>query len=379
MKLKNFDFSKKIALHPKQVEGVFNHSRPFPTTIELDLTNHCNHRCSFCVWGEHIATDKSTLKKEVIKQCIFDMKKMGSKAITFTGGGEPMIHKNFGEILEYSRSLGFDCGLITNGSVITERNAEFLINNLKWIRFSISGGDKESYLAVQGKDQFELVCKNINLLSDIKIQKKSDLKIGIRMLITQENIHTLVKLCEILKNIKGVDFLQIAPDHSNEDEGKFWHGEKVKKERDIAEKILISEGIDLRTSGFEILNTSNKNNDEIINKPSKCFAHFFQIAIMADGSVSYCKNARFDEKFIIGNINNQNIVDIWRSEKNIEFEKWVKPSNCGLLCKNIRVNLGMEEIKLNNTIKKNFVFSDKNSKEYDQKYPTDPLDKNFVG
>jgi len=172
MKLKNFDFSKKIALHPKQVEWVFNHSRPFPTTIELDLTNHCNHRCSFCVWGEHIATDKSTLKKEVIKKCIFDMKKMGSKAITFTGGGEPMIHKNFGEILEYSRSLGFDCGLITNGSVITERNAEFLINNLKWIRFSISGGDKESYLAVQGKDQFELVCKNINLLSDIKIQKK---------------------------------------------------------------------------------------------------------------------------------------------------------------------------------------------------------------
>lgn len=379
MKLKNFDFSKKIALHPKQVEGVFKHSRPFPTTIEIDLTNHCNHRCSFCVWGEHIATDKSTLKKEVIKQCIFDMQKMGSKAITFTGGGEPMIHKNFGEILEYSRSLGFDCGLITNGSVITEKNADFLINNLKWIRFSISGGDKESYLAVQGKDQFELVCKNIKLLSDIKIQKKSDLKIGIRMLITKENIHTLIKLCEILKNIKGVNFLQIAPDHSNEDEGKFWHGERVKKERDIAEKILISEGIDLRTSGFEILNTSNKDNDEILNKPSKCFAHFFQIAIMADGSVSYCKNARFDEKFIIGNINTHNIVDVWNSEKNIEFEKWVKPSNCGLLCKNIRVNLGMEEIKLNNTIKEDFVFSDKDLKEYDQNYPTDPLDKNFVG
>ncbi len=379
MKLKNFDFSKKVALHPKQVEEVFNNSRPFPTTVEIDLTNHCNHRCSFCVWGEHISTDKSVLKKDIIEKCILDMRQMGSKAITFTGGGEPMIHKNFGEILEYTKSLGYDCGLITNGSVITEKNAHFLIKNLKWIRFSISGGDKESYKAVQGKDHFNLVCKNINLLSAIKIQNKSNLKIGIRMLITKENVHTLVKLCEILKEIEGINFLQIAPDHDNDDEGRFWHGETVKQERVKAEKILFDKGIDLRTSGFEILNTSNKDNNKIINIPSKCFAHFFQIAIMADGSVSYCKNARFDQKFIIGNINDKNIFDVWNSEKNVEFEKWVKPSNCGLLCKNIRVNLGMEEIKDTNDIQKNFVFSDENLKEYENKYPADPLDKNFVG
>lgn len=379
MKLKNFDFSKKVALHPKQVEKVFNNLRPFPTTIEIDLTNHCNHRCSFCVWGEHISTDKSTLKKDVIEKCILNMRQMGSKAITFTGGGEPMIHKNFSEILEYTKSLGYDCGLITNGSVITEKNAHFLIKNLKWIRFSISGGDKESYQAVQGKDQFDLVCKNINLLSKTKIEKNSNLKIGVRMLITKENIHTLIKLSEILKDIEGINFLQIAPDHSNEDEGKFWHGELVKSEREKAEKILFDNNIDLRTSGFEILNTSNKDNDKILNKPSKCFAHFFQIAIMADGSVSYCKNARFDEKFIVGNINSQNIFEIWNSKKNIEFEKWVKPSNCGLLCKNIRVNLGMEDIKVNSGKQKNFVFSDKNLKDYDNNYPKDPLDKNFVG
>jgi len=176
-----------------------------------------------------------------------------------------------------------------------------------------------------------------------------------------------------------INFLQIAPDHDNDDEGKFWHGEKVKKEREQAEEILFDSGIDLRTSGFEILNTSNKDNDKILNKPSKCFAHFFQIAIMADGRVSYCKNARFDDKFIIGNINNKNIFEVWNSEKNVEFEKWVKPSNCGLLCKNIRVNLGMEDIKASNGFQKNFVFSDQNLREYENKYPKDPLDKNFVG
>ena len=46
MELKNFDFTKKINLHPEQLVKLKNNKRPFPITIEVDLTNHCNHRCS---------------------------------------------------------------------------------------------------------------------------------------------------------------------------------------------------------------------------------------------------------------------------------------------------------------------------------------------
>ena len=127
MKLKNFNFNEKVELQPSQIEKINNKLRPFPITVEVDLTNHCNHRCSFCVWGEHISSDKSSLKKENILKCIQGMRKLGAKAITFTGGGEPMIHKDFYEILVTSKKLGFDCGLITNGSVITEKNAELLL------------------------------------------------------------------------------------------------------------------------------------------------------------------------------------------------------------------------------------------------------------
>ena len=40
MKLENFDFSKKVKLHPKQISSIKDGNRPFPLTIELDLTNH---------------------------------------------------------------------------------------------------------------------------------------------------------------------------------------------------------------------------------------------------------------------------------------------------------------------------------------------------
>ena len=132
MKLKNFDFTQKVYLQPEHVVKLKNKGRPFPMTIEVDLTNHCNHRCTFCCWGEDIAVDKSTLKTDVIKKCIKDMKELGAKAITFTGGGEPMIHKDFYEVLAHANNNNFDCGLITNGSAITKENVHKLFENLQW-------------------------------------------------------------------------------------------------------------------------------------------------------------------------------------------------------------------------------------------------------
>ena len=342
MELKSFDFSKKIAHHPKHFYNVRDGNRPFPVTIEVDLTNHCNHRCSFCVWGEHINTDKSTLDTEVIKKAINGMGNLGSKAITFTGGGESMIHKNFYEIIEYTKKNNFDVGLITNGSVIVEKKCSFLLDTCDWIRFSISGGDKESYFAVQGKDHFDLVSKNIKMLCDYKTKNKAKTKVGLRMLITKENLYTLVKLVSLHKNTEGIDYIQIAPDHMSTDEGKFWNGNAVQSEIAAAKKILEASTIDLITSGFEILSTSKLNHEKLINIPQKCYAHFYQMAIMADGNVAFCKNARFNPEYQIGNINDNSINEIWNAQKSKDLEKWINPSNCGLTCKNIRVNLGVQ-------------------------------------
>ena len=73
MKLKNFDFTQKVYLHPEHIIKLKNNERPFPMTIEVDLTNHCNHRCSFCCWGEDIAVDKSTLDTKIIKKSLISL------------------------------------------------------------------------------------------------------------------------------------------------------------------------------------------------------------------------------------------------------------------------------------------------------------------
>ncbi|MGQ4827615.1 radical SAM protein, partial [Enterococcus faecalis] len=87
------------------------------------------------------------------------------RGVSFTGGGEPMLHKDFTSIIVHARQVGLDVGLITNGSAITARNVDVLVDNLSWVRVSMAGGDPESYKAVQGVDHFDRVIANIGLLT----------------------------------------------------------------------------------------------------------------------------------------------------------------------------------------------------------------------
>ena len=68
--LGNFDFTKKILFHPEQIASYKNNERPFPITLEIDLTNRCNHRCNFCFYAEHIGVeaDKPSLNTELLMQ-----------------------------------------------------------------------------------------------------------------------------------------------------------------------------------------------------------------------------------------------------------------------------------------------------------------------
>ena len=100
----------------------------------------------------------------------------------------------------------------------------------------------------------------------------------------------------------------------------------------------------LLTSSFEILNTVKEKRQQIVEFPKRCYAHYFQGTIMADGNVAFCKDSRFTKKYCVGNINTTSIKENWNSKKFLEIEKWIRPNNCGLICKSITVNLGVQEV-----------------------------------
>jgi len=338
MELKNFDFTKKIFFHPEKITEYKEGKRPFPTTIEIDLTNRCNHRCSFCNYAEHIGVeaDKPSLDTELIKKTLKEAKELGTKGISFTGGGESTIHKDYLQIIEYAHEIGLDLGNITNGSTITIRNVDTFIKNLQWIRVSMAGGDRESYKKVQGVDQFELIVRNLELLSKRKEELKSDINIGIRTLVTPDNVQTLEVFAETIKSL-NINYFQLAPDEFTTDKGEFWNSENTQQIFKNVKNILASNDINLLTTTF-------MKAQENLDYPQTCHAHFFMIAILAEGDVIFCKNARTKNSFHIGNIYKQTLKEIWASEKTKDIEKWVKPNNCELFCKHMAINNTLESI-----------------------------------
>lgn len=336
MKLHNFDFSKKVFFHPEQIVDYKNGMRPFPVTIEVDLTNRCNHKCSFCFYAEHISADQSALQTEILKKRLNEAYRLGTKGISFTGGGEPTIHKDFVEILKYAKEVGLDCGLITNGSAITQKNVNDFINNLNWVRVSIGGGNKEIYKKVQGVDHFQRVIQNVRLLALEKGKAESNINIGVRVLVTEENINSLEELVNELGEVK-INYIQLAPDMFTKDNELFWNSLGTQQIFKIIEEKLSKSGIMLLTAGY--LKEQAK-----LDYPKVCYAHFFQAAITAEGFLTYCKNVRGEKKFYIGNINENTLEEIWESKRNKDLEAWAKPSTCGIFCKNMQLNVAMQDI-----------------------------------
>ena len=337
MKLDNFDFSKKIFYHTDKIQSYKDGKRPFPTTVEIDLTNNCNHKCSFCFYADSIGRGgMPTFETKILKERIREMKELGVRGISFTGGGEPMLHPDFLDIVKFAKEQGLDIGLITNGSAINEKKVKDLNNYLTWIRVSMAGGDPESYQKVQGVNQFQKVIDNLKLLNDKKLELNGKLNIGVRILVTPDNIDSLSNLSKKFKGIE-INYIQVAPDQYTDDKGVFWHSEESQKKFINLENNLKSLNIKLLTSNYVW-------GQHKLDIPTKCYAHFFQIALCAEGDLIFCKNARGEKKFVIGNVYKNTLKEIWNDKNNKELESWVKPNNCGLYCKHIDMNTSMEQI-----------------------------------
>ncbi len=338
LKLHNFDFSKKIFFHAEKIVAYKEGKRPFPTTVEIDLANVCNHKCTFCNFADTLSKDNTMLDKNVVKRALKEAYELGTRGVSFTGGGEPMVHRDYVEIIEYSKNLGIDNGTITNGSLIRSSNVEVLNKCLSWIRISMAGGDRESYQAVQGVDHFEKVLNNLRMLLETRRAMQSRLNIGVKILVTPRNLVSLENLAHILVET-DIDYLQFNPDQYTTDGGRFWNSAETQNVFKTVKEILAKNNIKLLSAGFRI-----DEEKEALDYPRTCYAHFFQAAITAKGELTFCKNAREADQYHLGNINEKSLTEIWNSENVKRIESWIRPNNCGLFCKNMALNRSMEDV-----------------------------------
>ena len=102
-----------------------------PIHIQLNLTNKCNLSCGFCSCQNRTKTTELDFYKA--ERIIETYKRLGCRAVTITGGGEPTLYKDLPKIIRFCKQLGIKVGLVTNGiDIDTVGNLDMLT----WIRVS---------------------------------------------------------------------------------------------------------------------------------------------------------------------------------------------------------------------------------------------------
>src|SRR3990167_2825275 len=120
----NFDVrqfsSDKILKHLDKIHDWLSGKNPSPITVELDMTNICNHRCPECVSSYFQNIDKSFLSQSIVLRIIKELSDAGVRGLIFTGGGEPLCNPQTVNAVKYAHKQGLDIGFITNGSLLNE-------------------------------------------------------------------------------------------------------------------------------------------------------------------------------------------------------------------------------------------------------------------
>lgn len=116
-----------------------------PVSINLDLTSACNFRCPHCVDSGIINTG-DTLDLDTVRQSIDTLKDKGLLSVILIGGGEPTLHRDFEEIVRFSKERHLQVGIATNGSRLerVEKVAE-LLEDGDWLRLSLDTAREETF------------------------------------------------------------------------------------------------------------------------------------------------------------------------------------------------------------------------------------------
>ena len=335
LELYNFDIANKILYHPRRLADIIDGTaKMYPLHVEIDISNICNQNCSFCNCAEYLNNSKDILETKKIKEVISEFESLGVKATNFTGGGEPFAHKDFYEILEHAANQNLDIGLLTNGSLIRSERIPELRKNLLWIRFSINGGNRESYLKIHGKDHFDMVFDNVKMLSE---DDTDELNIGVKMVISDYNIDSVLDFIKKYVDL-NINYIQLSPDQYMKDMS-WWRSEKVQSIFDKAKQIVRD-----NNPKMKLLTAQFNDFREFINVPKRCYGHFYTKVITAKGNVGFCQYKRDELEWSIGNIYENTFKEILDGDKVKKLSETTRPSNCGTYCKKMGINMKIHNL-----------------------------------
>lgn len=339
--------SHKLIYHVSRVNDWLKGKTIYPIYMEISPSGACNHHCTFCALdfmkyqNRHLETGK-------LKKKLSELRKLGLKSVMYAGEGEPLLHKDFADIVSHTKKSGIDIAITTNGVLFNKHLTEKILGDVEWIKVSINAGTSDTYSKIHRTKptDFDTVIKNMSYAVKIKRENGYKCTLGMQLLLLPENRHEVLLLAELAKEI-GMDYLVIKPYSQH-------LSSKTVRYRDIkyTDYLSLSDELEsVRTKDFSVVPRINtmKKWDEGRKNYSHCLALPFWSYIDAGGNVWGCSAYLGDGKFYYGNIYRSSFKDIWERERRLKSLHWIEKeldiTQCRVNCRMDEINRYLHELK----------------------------------
>ncbi len=145
----------------------------YPPCVQIEPVSVCNFKCVFCYQADRTFSKKDSgymgyMELELFKKVI-DQLEGNVEAITLASRGEPTLHKQIGEMLEYMNGKFLAIKINSNASLFTDKMIHTILSNdVQTMAFSIDAADKELYEKLRVNGKFERTLKNVKRFNEIR-------------------------------------------------------------------------------------------------------------------------------------------------------------------------------------------------------------------
>lgn len=175
-----------------------------PMQVSIEVTRRCPLECQHCYnnlpMGDQDARSRELTTEEHFKM-LDELVEMDCFWLLYTGG-EIFARKDFLEIYTYAKQKGFLITLFTNGTLINERIADYLLEFPPFaIEITLYGRTKETYEALtQVPGSYERCLRGIRLL------RERGLPLKLKTVATSINKHEVSAMRRFAEEELGVEF-----------------------------------------------------------------------------------------------------------------------------------------------------------------------------
>jgi len=320
----------KLLLHRDRIFSSLKGELVYPVSVEIDLSNVCPHDCPFCSFGTSTSQgyrqqNWQTFPEPRIFTLLEELKSCGVKSVTFTGGGEPLVHRKAAEIFLKATALGLSWGLVTNG-LLLPRVIDAL-SGATFVRISLDAGTPETHHKTHGlpvgQYQYDDIIDNIHAVREAYPL----LTIGASFCLMDENFKEVYKAAKDVRDAGG-SYLEVRPTFPTEWRGDGW-GHAL-SDADGAKVEVDHARLHLDTSTFQVIGMAERF--DALATPekqySKCRVGPLTTVIGATGAIYHCCVQRGQPSFEVGSIRHQSFQDAWKEVHSLRMADQIDVKRC---------------------------------------------------